>query len=197
MPHKHKRLKTSSVPTHDLPPTFLARPLPVSKSPLPSKPIRRKHENLQNDTPRAFTRLMTYASTGQKTLKGLDDGLSTTKFKKRKRDPDAEAPPEVGAQPPFKPTEIPKILPGERMGDYSARVDQALPVAGLVNKGKRKGVAGEKQPQSKLEKKMQRMQKEWRAEEVRRKANLEEQREEEEEEDGVEFDDSYGKSKKK
>lgn len=83
------------------------------------------------------------------------------------------------------------------MGDYSARVDQALPVAGLVNKGKRKGVAGEKQPQSKLEKKMQRMQKEWRAEEVRRKANLEEQREEEEEEDGVEFDDSYGKSKKK
>lgn len=144
---------------------------------------------------------MTYASTGQKTPKGLDDGFSTTKSKKRKRGPDFENLSEARPQPSSTLTEVPKILPGERMGDYSARVDQALPVAGLVNKGKRKDIVGERQ-QSRMEKRMQKMQKEWREEEARRKARLEEQKEEEDEgEDGVELNDvsdaKSGKSKKK
>ncbi|KAL8932312.1 MAG: hypothetical protein Q9216_006891 [Gyalolechia sp. 2 TL-2023] len=151
---------------------------------------------------------MTYASTGhKKTQRGLDDGSSTTtKSKKRRQNPDEKAPPppkEAGAQPAArKLTEVPKILPGERMGDYAARVDQALPVAGLVNKGSKKGVAGERRQQSRMEKRMQKMQKEWREEEARRKAKLEEQKEEEEEEDqehGFEVNDqrsSSGKTKK-
>lgn len=139
---------------------------------------------------------MAYASTGQKTPRGLDDGSSTTKSKKRKRGRDNATVPE--AQPAPKPTEVPKILPGERMGDYAARVDQALPVAGLVSKGKTKGMVGERQ-QSRMEKRMQRMQKEWREQEARRKARLE-QKEEEEKEDTVGFDDDEkgrGKSKNK
>ncbi|KAL9003257.1 MAG: hypothetical protein Q9188_003872 [Gyalolechia gomerana] len=137
---------------------------------------------------------MAYASTGQKTPRGLDDGSSTTKSKKRKRGSDNATVPE--AQPTPKLTEVPKIIPGERMGDYAARVDQALPVAGLVSKGKTKGVVGERQ-QSRLEKRMQRMQKEWREQETRRKARLEEQKEEEEDKVGFNEDDEKGRGKSK
>lgn len=92
---------------------------------------------------------------------------------------------------------MPKILPGERMGDFGARVDQALPVVGLGGKGGGR--------QTRAEQRMQRMQREWREEEARRKVRVEEAREEEAEEDGEEFGEGYlglsgvgkGKGKKK
>ncbi|KAL8751806.1 MAG: hypothetical protein Q9184_005942, partial [Pyrenodesmia sp. 2 TL-2023] len=199
MPHKHTRppssLSTSQ--THDLPPSTLARPLPVSKSKAsttnpsstkshPPKPPQRAHNPSSNDdTPRAFTRLMTYASTGIKTPHGLDDGLShpshptnnNPNSKKRKRGQDSAAPKEKedGNAP------VPKILPSERIADYNARVDAALPVAGLVNKSKKVAGIGGVERQSRMEKRMQRMRKEWREAEERRKAKIEEL---EEEEDG-------------
>ncbi|KAL8853902.1 MAG: hypothetical protein Q9221_001209 [Calogaya cf. arnoldii] len=183
MPHKH-RLKGTDASSHELPPTSIAQPLPVSKTSRaqqPRKAPKRKNDP-KDDTPRAFTRLMNYTSTGQKTPRGLDDGIKPPTSKKRKRDSNND---EQTAQyaPRSSGTTIPKILPGERMGDYSARVDQALPVVGLISKGK--GIDGLKERQTKTERKMQKMQKEWREADMRRKEKLQEAEEEaEEEEDG-------------
>ncbi|KAL9592130.1 MAG: hypothetical protein Q9179_007024 [Wetmoreana sp. 5 TL-2023] len=134
---------------------------------------------------------MKYASTGHKTPRGLDDGKIPSKnTKKRKRDAvDTEA--ERQVEDTMKPA-VPKILPGEHMADFAARVDLSLPVAGLVNRGKGvgKGAEGVKERQSRMEKRMQRMQKEWREAEARRKAKLADAREDAQEED--DFDDQGG-----
>ncbi|KAI4232953.1 MAG: hypothetical protein L6R40_007233 [Gallowayella cf. fulva] len=186
MPHNHRRPKTSSsFSSHDLPPTTLAHPLPVSKSHQPPKPHKRKPDR-KDDTPRAFARLINYATTGRKTPRGLDDGITIKPSRKRKRGHDGDidaAAPETAHQgatltatTTITTTEIPRILPGERMGDFSARVDRAFPVsAGLVGK---KGVGGR---QTRTEKRMQRMQREWRVVEARRKEKLLDAQEEEEE----------------
>ncbi|KAI9870366.1 MAG: hypothetical protein M1830_004334, partial [Pleopsidium flavum] len=80
---------------------------------------------------------------------------------------------------------VPKIQPGERMSEFAARVDAALPVSGLIGKGPsgRKHPLGLKGKQTKMERKMQKMQKEWREIEAKRKERVEEMREEAEEED--------------
>jgi hypothetical protein len=67
------------------------------------------------------------------------------------------------------------------MSAFSARVDAALPVRGLTAKGKKMEGGGR---QTKTERKMQRMQREWRVEEERRRAKREELAEEEEDGDG-------------
>lgn len=82
-----------------------------------------------------------------------------------------------------------KILPGERLADFSARVDQALPIAGLHTKGQTK-IAGLKAEERKTKhnRRLERMQKEWWEEEVRRKEKLEEELElREEEKEGQEL----------
>ena len=112
---------------------------------------------------------------------GLDDGSNTTASKKkRKTDPpqseDAQVSvPEVSIQ-----SEMPKILPGERLGDFAARVDHALPVGGQARKGKVK-VEGLKERQTKTEKRLQKMYAAWREEDARRKEKEEERKEQEEE----------------
>jgi hypothetical protein len=55
-------------------------------------------------------------------------------------------------------------LPGERMSDFSARVDAALPIAGLINKTVRGGKdpLGLKVARTRKEKKMHKMYDEWR-----------------------------------
>ncbi|KAL8758151.1 MAG: hypothetical protein Q9199_001688 [Rusavskia elegans] len=186
MPHKH-RPKGTDASSHELPPSSIAEPLPVSKTPRAQnshKAPKRKNDP-KDDTPRAFTRLMNYTSTGHKIPRGLDDGIKPSANKKRKRgsNDEEQAAQNVAHTSGTTKADIPKILPGERMADYSARVDQALPVVGLASKGK--GVGGLKERQTKTERKMQRMQKEWREMDVRRKAKLQEAEEEaEEEEDG-------------
>lgn len=62
------------------------------------------------------------------------------------------------------------------MSDFSARVDVALPISGLITKGKK--VVGVKDRKTKTEKRMQRMQAEWREVEARRKEKAEEARDE-------------------
>ncbi|KAL8767014.1 MAG: hypothetical protein Q9209_006368 [Squamulea sp. 1 TL-2023] len=185
MPHKHRRLKETDASYHELPSTTVARPLPVSKiskTHQPQKVLNRKND-AKDDTPRAFARLMMYTSTGHKTPRGLDDGTKPLASKKRKRGSNDEEQAAVAVPDSNHNSEakIPRILPGERMAEYSARVDQALPVVGLVTKGK--GVGGLKERQTKTERKMQRMQKEWREEEARRRAKLQEAEEEAEEEE--------------
>ncbi|KAL8805209.1 MAG: hypothetical protein Q9182_002084 [Xanthomendoza sp. 2 TL-2023] len=203
MPHKHRRLKptttfSSSSSHHDLPPTSLAQPLPVTKPHQQPKPQKRKR-NPKDDTPRAFSRLMNYTSTGRKTPRGLDDGITNNNHKKRKHahvttteesSAAAETPHNDAAEPASEEkkknnntitTGIPKILPGERMADYAARVDRALPVTGLVGKGR---AGGERR--TKMERKMQRMQREWREVEMRRvERGREVEEEAEAEEEGV------------
>ncbi|KAL8655567.1 MAG: hypothetical protein Q9226_002992 [Calogaya cf. arnoldii] len=183
MPHKH-RLKGTDASSHELPPSSIAQPLRVSKTSRaqqPRKAPKRKHDP-KDDTPRAFTRLMNYTSTGQKTPRGLDDGIKPPTSKKRKRESNNEEQ-NVPRSSATTNTNIPKILPGERMADFSARVNQALPVIGLISKGK--GIGGLKERQTKTERKMQKMQKEWREADVRRKDKLQEAEEEaEDEEDG-------------
>ena len=112
---------------------------------------------------------------------GLDDGHDRRNSKKQKKGADAAT---LSAQEPSgtEParTEMPKIQPGERLGDFAARVDHALPVGGLARKGKVK-VEGLKERQTKTEKRLHKMYASWREEDARRKEREEERVEQEEE----------------
>lgn len=140
----------------------------------------------EDDTPRAFARLMQLQA-GQKPRSGLDDGETKKSRKKRKlleSDEDEQQPAAKAAKAtvvdPRTGEEL-RILPGERMSDFAARVNQALPVGGLSRKGK--NIDGAKERRTKTEKRMHKMYAEWREEEARRKEKLEEQQEKQEEED--------------
>ncbi|MCJ1431344.1 hypothetical protein MMC27_000695 [Xylographa pallens] len=192
MPHKHKRSRTEGKDAYELPPTSLAKPLPVTKPRKAStnilgglKPsLKRKRagkDALKDDTPRAFARLMAFHTQGVKPRSGLDDGI--VKLKKRKRATEASEQDQASA--PKLIDTIPRIKPGERMAEYSVRVDAALPVSGLINKGGKgtKDLPGVKNPRTKMERKMQRMYKEWREVEAKRKEQAEEERAEIEDEE--------------
>ena len=135
----------------------------------------------KDDTPRAFSRLIAFTQ-GIKPICGLDDGHRNSKKRKRTLDVAGEQ-----SQPTtlLKEDMVPKIKPGERMSEFAARVDAALPVSGLIGKGGKsvKNLPGVKGPQTKTEKRMQRMQKQWREAEARRKDKLEEDLEEAEDDD--------------
>ncbi|KAH8664271.1 hypothetical protein BX600DRAFT_550343 [Xylariales sp. PMI_506] len=186
MPHKHTR-REQDPSTFDLPPSQIARPLPVKSQSKQEgstqdnnkddgKNLKRKRDTgNRNDTPRAFKRLMAYAG-GKKTRSGLDDGrISSAKGKKKsnnKSDEDEVAAPQQAIKP-----ELPKIRPGERMSEFVARVDAALPVGGLINKTARDGKdpLGMKVWRTKKERQMHKLYDEWREEERK----IQEQREEE------------------
>ncbi|KAL8724463.1 MAG: hypothetical protein Q9181_006815 [Wetmoreana brouardii] len=113
---------------------------------------------------------------------GLDDPpLSTPSTKKRKREVQGAGTPEDLAQE--KGNTVPRILPGERTGDYAARVDQALPLMKTGKATKMKGLEGLKVRQTRTEKRMQKMQAEWRQADLKLKEKLEELRDEEEDND--------------
>lgn len=130
-----------------------------------------------DDTPRSFARIMAFHLQGIKPHSGLDDG--TAKSKKRESSTggskqNSSLTAETSADV------ISRIKPGERMSEYSARVDAALPLSKLINKGKNgvQSLPGVKQPRTKMERKMHRMYKEWREVEAKRKEKVEEEREE-------------------
>jgi hypothetical protein len=116
-----------------------------------------------------------------KGYKGLDNGNSKPAGLKRKRDADAipvnqdDPNEEANVQPAL------KIRPGERLADYAARVDQALPVSGLIAKHN-KGEGLSEQRKTKHEKKLQRLVNNWKTEEARRIEKVQEEWEEAEEE---------------
>ncbi|KAI9827341.1 MAG: hypothetical protein M1819_006983 [Sarea resinae] len=163
-----------------------------------SKPKRKKRsrddiDDDDDDTPKAFKRLMQFHATGRNPS-GLDDGVRPPKnaAKKRKREdtaastttttaPKANTSASTPHPPPAIPTAktIPTIRPGEKMSEFSARVDAALPVSGLTSN--RKDPLGLKQRQTKTEKRMQKMYAEWREEEARLQDRRDEAREQEEE----------------
>ncbi|KAG8158796.1 hypothetical protein KVR01_011239 [Diaporthe batatas] len=234
MPHKHTR-RDKDDSTYDLPPTQIARPLPVvapklarqnanksggnkgkgkpnandaSKDRAPDAPRGAKRKrgaaDKKDDAPRAFKRLMAFAD-GKKFRSGLDDGSrdAAPKKKKKSKVPEGDATVETeNAQ-----EEAPTIRPGEKLSDFARRVDAALPVMGLVNKGGKKDPLGLKTQRTRKEKKMHKLYDEWRREEAaiqekrREEAEEAEEAEMENEEAGVKWkldlEDQGGKGKKK
>jgi hypothetical protein len=131
---------------------------------------------------------------GKRPRSGLDNGDQPRSAKTKKKSVAEEAKnSEFGVKPVKTTTSIPTIQPGERMSEFSARVDAALPLVGLVNKS----VKGNKDPlggkvwRTHKEKKMHKMYDEWREQERKIKEKREEEleleaeKELEEEESGI------------
>ena len=182
MPHKHKRDKLKSDASfYDLPPNKTADVIPVKNlttttttANRKTKPAKRKHAQMQDDTPRAFTRLL---GNYRPPRSGLDDGIRPSKKarKSSKVEPANLAPTSVA---------VPTIEPREPLSSFAARVDAALPFSGLSRKS---GAAnqGGRERQTKTERKMQKMQEEWRKEDRQRKEKLEEERDKDLDEEGL------------
>jgi hypothetical protein len=119
---------------------------------------RTKSRNSNDDTPRAFRRLMA-AAQGKKLRSGLDDGTDGNKPNKNEPAPDA-----------------PKIRPGEDLRAFAARVDASLPVSGLTRKTAvkdGKDEQGVKVWRTRKELKMHRLYDQWRAEDRKAKERRE------------------------
>ncbi|KAI1635298.1 hypothetical protein F4809DRAFT_614675 [Biscogniauxia mediterranea] len=212
MPHKHTR-KVKDPATFDLPPSQVARALPAKEQTQKDDKQKRngKSESKQagndrkrkrgaaprDDAPRAFKRLMAFAE-GKKPRSGLDNGdgpdNKNKKKGKGKQDQSNDSGPNTSNGNSTKDTpELPKIRPGERMSEFAARVDAALPVGGLINNSVRgnRDPLGLKVWRTKKEKKMHKLYDEWREEERRirekreEELELEAERELEDEENGV------------
>lgn len=207
MPTKHKRKRDpDDRSTHDLPPTAYARPLPViaptkqflepRKRQKLDKPRKRKGD----DTPKAFARLMAWTQQGRKIGGGLDDGRSSKKQDKGKNK-------KTLGQSTVKDTAIgktrdhedqdnagshakPKIRPGETLAQFAVRVDQSLPLSSIPQSGKGASSAlpedlREKEKKmrhlTKHNKRLARMQAEWRNTEAKLRSKEEEEAEDNEE----------------
>ena len=110
-----------------------------------------------------------------KGFKGLDNGRpQPTTGQKRKRNAGTETQTNAGTQDENVEKPVLKIQPGERLTDYAARVDQALPVAGLIAKNN-KADGMREQRKTKHEKKLQRLVNNWKAEEAKRIEKVQEE----------------------
>ncbi|KAL6702851.1 hypothetical protein ACN47E_000878 [Coniothyrium glycines] len=192
MPHKHKRTEEDES-QFNLPPTVHASSLPVGKARTFSTTVKGKKRKIAHvegygadDTPKAFQRLMSFSKGGVKKRSGLDDGVvKTKKQRKQQANGDTEQQdvpkPEQNATTAAAP--VLKIQPGESMAEFRARVDQALPLAGIAKSGRK--VAGVSDHRvTKHERRLKRLQKGWREEEARiRDKEMEEQELAEEEQD--------------
>ncbi|KAK3373945.1 hypothetical protein B0T24DRAFT_625141 [Lasiosphaeria ovina] len=206
MPHKHTR-REKDQSTFDLPPSQVARPLPVTSiskknAPPPKKNGQHGKKNAQgsssdappksylkrkradaaaDDVPRAFKRLMAFAG-GQKTRSGLDNGDQKGKKAKKGRAAKAAAAPASTVPAVSSIAEDLTIRPGERLPEFNQRVDAALPLSGLVKTIKvGKDPLGLKIKRTKKERKMHKMYDEWREEDKKIKEQKEEEAEEAEE----------------
>jgi hypothetical protein len=146
----------------------------------PQDKLQARHKAAQDDdTPKAFRRLMQFQTQGKQAPSKPEAGES----KKRKRG--AEKTDKPGSATRKKtakttPTEVttstadtepqikPKILPGEKLSDFVARVDREMPLAGMKKSGKPAASDIPKlreQRVTKHEKHLLRLQKQWRKEE--------------------------------
>ncbi|RDW78619.1 uncharacterized protein DSM5745_05471 [Aspergillus mulundensis] len=238
MPHKHKR-RQNDESTYDLPPSLIAKSLPVRDPSKPSgkdkfngkqkskrtgnpnaKPKSQPHATdgkapapkpnekaiaatsrrksaLEDDTPRAFRQLMQFQERRQ-----------TQQSKKRRRDGDgsdsdsgSESDTPVvprknknkkqSVTTTTKPEEVetktvaPKILPGEKLADFAARVDREMPLADMKRSNKPTSNDLPKireQRTTKHEKHLKRLQSQWREDDARIKEREAAEREERQEE---------------
>ncbi|KAJ3498783.1 hypothetical protein NLG97_g861 [Lecanicillium saksenae] len=168
MPHKHKR-KRGDDADFNLPPSQRALPLPVNSKSIGTstgtsrQAKKRRQAKSDDDAPRAFKRLMAFSS-GKKFHSGLDDGRS-------KKSATTEA---------SQASEKLQIKPGEDLRAFAARVDAAMPLAGVSTKSGIKGgkdLDGIKVQRTRKERKMHKLYDQWREEERK----IQDQREEEKE----------------
>jgi len=125
---------------------------------------------------------------GKKLPRSLDDGARESKNQRKKRSAEDGLNGDDGegegagqgadgtSTSRTSPIQAPTIRPGERMSEFSARVDAALPVSGLINKTARNGrdPLGLKVGRTKTEKRMHRMYDEWREQDRKIKEKREE-----------------------
>ncbi|KAH8696662.1 hypothetical protein BGW36DRAFT_428657 [Talaromyces proteolyticus] len=184
MPHKHRR-RQKDESTYDLPPTTIAKPLSVhkakpqnggTKSGVKKTGTKPKAETSKwgDDTPRAFARLMQYQKLG-KMPSGLDDGNNQPRGKKRKHEDEKnESSSKIHNATDTKSSgkELAlKILPGEKLSDFAARVDQEMPLSAM--KRSQRTAQSQGMPKireeriTKHEKHLRKLQKGWREEEAR------------------------------
>ncbi|CAK7202388.1 hypothetical protein SEUCBS139899_005111 [Sporothrix eucalyptigena] len=150
-----------------------------------------------HDTPRAFRRLMSLAN-GKRIRAGEDTGKVETKKQKKERlakeraaaakaaaGDDAEAEETAPAQvaPAAEQTSALTIRPGERLSEFNARVNAALPLAGII-KSSTPGGAGGKDPlgltktfRTRQERKLHKLYDQWRKDDIKIKEREAEERE--------------------
>ena len=180
--------------SYDLPPTSLAKALPTkvfanskptSLSQLASKrPKKRSRQN--DDTPRAFTRMLALRD-GKKLPSGLDDGYSRKKTKPSTSNLSNEPKQAISSSNPAL-----QRLPHESMSAFSQRVNAALPLSGLSksrpDRGELpsiKGLRSDGTKRTRMEKKMQKMQQEWREAKKRRDEAMVDSEEEEDDDEAM------------
>lgn len=166
---------------------------------------KRRKRVEDDDTPKAFARLMVFQQTGKRLPSGLDDGSKTKKQQKKERALNKqksttkdgisrkaagdttldEAAPATTTSTSTTTTATAKtqaplkILPGERLADFSVRVDQSLPLASVPKQQSRvqqiPGLEKLKPHLTKHNKRLARMQSEWRATEAKLRARREDE----------------------
>jgi hypothetical protein len=160
------------------------------KAPKAPATSRRKNAS-DNDTPKAFQRLMQYATTGKRPS-GLETGEKKQDNKKRKREA-ADTQNDSAKKPaPTKPQKtestddkdakkaMPKIMPGERLADFAARVDRELPLSAMTKSNTSGAPKVHDHKMTKHEKHLRRLQAGWREEDARIKEKEQAEREERE-----------------
>lgn len=149
---------------------------------------RRKNAS-EDDTPKAFRRLMQYSSTGRRALSGLETGEKNRENKKRKREgadkkddsnkkPARTEPQQAEASSKEAKQVMPKILPGEKLSDFAARVDRTLPLSAMTKSSQPGGANVRDHKMTKHEKHLRRLQAGWREEEAKIREREEADREE-------------------
>lgn len=150
----------------------------------------RRKKASEDDTPKAFRQLMQYSTSGRRAPSGLETGKKDRENKKRKREgtenknestrktPRAES--QNTTEPTAKETKqaVPKILPGEKLSDFAARVDRALPLSEMTKSSQPAGAKIRDHKITKHEKHLRRLQAGWREEEARIREREEAEREE-------------------
>ncbi|CAG8030468.1 unnamed protein product [Penicillium salamii] len=215
MPHKHKRRGEADKSQFNLPPEEIAKALPVrdpskpkqnngkkgkgknqqaqAQTPSANKaPNHRRKGVSEDDTPKAFLRLMQFQTTGKRAPSGLETGESTKKRKRAEKTTDSNKKPateKVAASTTAKAEKQGlKIMPGERLAEFAARVDREMPLSQMTKTSKSgEAKANEQRKRTKHEKHLRRLQSGWREEEAKIKEREEEEREEREAEMEVEL----------
>jgi hypothetical protein len=128
----------------------------------------------EDDTPKAFQRLMQFRETGRRPS-GLETGEKKTN-KKRKREGEDKGTPQkkqtaAEIKPEPKPTKetkavVPKIMPGERLSEFAARVDREMPLSAMT-KNIQGGVKVRDHKMTKHEKHLRKLQAGWREDDIK------------------------------
>ncbi|WEW57437.1 hypothetical protein PRK78_002904 [Emydomyces testavorans] len=178
-----------------------------TKDAKPKEKLLSHTNDFGNDTPREFARMMRKF---QQSVSGKMDGNNAVSgnsgmdneksTQKRKRGGGEATTETLGTNNSSKMhkvdiastsasnPQIPKILPGEKLSDFAIRVNQALPLSGVTRKAGNAGASKidaqirnlREHRQTKHEKRLLRLQMQWREEEARIREKEEEEKEERE-----------------